>query len=48
VFLGVEWPEFRELGKESFRNNQIVIDPWRMLRSKDLECTYLGYGLAKQ
>ena len=48
VFLGVEWPEFQKLGKDSFRKDQIVIDPWRILRSKNLGCTYVGYGLGKQ
>jgi len=47
VFLGVEWPEFRELGKDSFQRDQVVIDPWRILRSKNLDCTYVGYGLGK-
>jgi len=48
LFLGVEWPEFQQLSKDSFRRDQVVIDPWRILRSKDLDCTYVGYGLGKQ
>jgi len=48
LFLGVEWPEFQQLGKDSFQRDQVVIDPWRILRSKGLDCTYVGYGLGKQ
>ncbi len=44
VFLGVEWPQIRSLQAESFRKDQIVIDPWRILKSIPLRCTYLPYG----
>jgi len=44
VFLGVEWPQIRSLRPESFRRDQVVIDPWRMLGSVHLECGYIPYG----
>ncbi len=45
VFLGVEWPQFRKLSADSFRKDQVVIDPWRMLRSVPLKCKYVSYGV---
>lgn len=45
VFIGVPWPEFFKLEARDFRGNQIVIDPWRVLRDKELPCKYIPYGL---
>lgn len=47
VFLGVEWPEFSKLGGSSFRKNQIVVDPWRLLRKDPPPGTYVPYGLGR-
>ena len=44
VFLGVEWPQISSLGPEEFRKDQIVIDPWRMMKSVQLGCRYIPYG----
>lgn len=45
VFVGVPWPEFFKLEAKDFRSDQIVIDPWRVLRDKELPCRYVPYGL---
>ena len=45
VFLAVPWSEFSELESKDFKEAQIVIDPWRVLRDKELPCKYLAYGL---
>lgn len=45
IFIGVDWPEFYNLKAQDFRSDQVVIDPWRILRNKALTCRYYGYGL---
>lgn len=45
VFIAVPWSEFSELEPEDFSEDQIVIDPWRVLRDKKLPCKYVAYGL---
>lgn len=45
VFLAVPWSEFSKLKAKDFRRDQIVIDPWRVLRDKELPCRYIAYGL---
>jgi UDPglucose 6-dehydrogenase len=47
VFLGVEWPEFTKLRGSSFRKEQVVVDPWRILRSDPPPGTYVPYGLGR-
>ena len=47
VLLGVEWPQFREIDPNSFRKEQIVIDPWRIMKSSPPNCTYLPFGMAR-
>ena len=47
VFIGVAWSEFSELEAKDFRKDQIVIDPWRVLRDKELPCKYVAYGLKR-
>lgn len=45
VFIAVPWSEFSGLEPEDFSDDQIVIDPWRVLRDKKLPCKYVAYGL---
>ena len=45
IFIGVDWPEFRLLEAKDFRNEMVVIDPWRILRHKRIPCRYYGYGI---
>lgn len=45
VFIAVDWPEFRNLPAGTFRPDQIVIDPWRILRDSPPVGRYIGYGL---
>ncbi|GBC70048.1 UDP-glucose 6-dehydrogenase YwqF [archaeon HR01] len=45
IFIGVDWPEFHNLKADDFRSDQVVIDPWRVLRDRALTCRYYGYGL---
>jgi len=45
VFIAVPWSEFSELEHKDFSEAQIVIDPWRVLRHKQLPCKYVAYGL---
>jgi UDPglucose 6-dehydrogenase len=44
VFFGVEWPEFGRLGAKDFRKDQVVIDPWRLLRENPPPGRYVPYG----
>jgi UDPglucose 6-dehydrogenase len=45
IFLGTDWSEFELLGADDFKPDQIVVDPWRILRTRPLKCRYCGYGL---
>ena len=45
VFIAVPWWEFSELEAKDFKRDQIIIDPWRVLRDKELPCRYFAYGL---
>lgn len=47
VLLGVEWPQFRQIDSNSFRKDQIVIDPWRIMKSSPPRCTYIPFGMAR-
>ena len=44
VFIGVEWSEFANLRGKDFRQDQIVIDPWRLLGSDPPAGRYVPYG----
>lgn len=44
VFIGVEWSEFRQLERHEFRSDQVVVDPWRVLRANPPSCRYYPYG----
>jgi UDPglucose 6-dehydrogenase len=46
VFIAVDWPEFRLLGEAHFRPDQIVVDPWRILKTNPPKCVYRPYGIA--
>ncbi len=48
ILLGVEWPQFRKLDSNSFRRDQIVVDPWRMLRARPPNCTYVPFGIGAE
>lgn len=48
VFLAVDWPEFRSFPSGTFRNDQIVVDPWRILRESPPTAHYIAYGLPYQ
>jgi UDPglucose 6-dehydrogenase len=48
VFIAVDWAAFRDLPPNSFRPDQIVIDPWRVLRNSPPVSRYMGYGLPAQ
>ncbi len=45
VFIAVPWSEFYGLEPKDFSESQIIIDPWRVLRDKQLPCKYVAYGL---
>lgn len=45
IFLAVPWEEFEQLKPEDFRKDQVVIDPWRILRHRELPCKYIAYGV---
>ena len=47
VLLGVEWPQFRQIDSNSFRKDQIIIDPWRIMKSSPPHCTYIPFGMAR-
>ena len=47
VLLAVEWPQFRQIDSNSFRKEQVVIDPWRIMRSSPPNCTYLPFGMER-
>ena len=45
IFIAVPWSEFAELEPHHFREDQIVIDPWRVLVDKKLPCKHYAYGI---
>jgi len=47
VFIAVPWSEFSELEPKDFTEAQIIIDPWRVLRDKELPGKYVAYGLER-
>lgn len=48
VFIAVPWKSFYELEPEDFSESQVIIDPWRVLRDKELPCNYVAYGLKQR
>jgi len=48
IFIAVPWKDFSYLRKKDFSKDQIVIDPWRMLINKGLECKYIPYGIGNE
>jgi len=45
IFIAVPWLEFARLEPHDFREDQIVIDPWRVLVDKKLPCKHYAYGI---
>lgn len=45
ILITVEWPQFAKINKEDLKTHQIVIDPWRLLRTKDLNIKYITFGV---
>jgi UDPglucose 6-dehydrogenase len=48
IVLAVDWAEFHHLPEGIFREEQIVIDPWRMLRNSPPSARYIPYGLSSK
>lgn len=48
IFVAVPWNEFKELEPKDFREEQVVIDPWRVLLNKKLPCKYVAYGVGEK
>jgi predicted transcriptional regulator len=47
VFIGVPWADFYQLETKDFLPEQIVVDPWRIMKNKKLNLKYVPYGLAR-
>lgn len=45
LFFAMDWPEFAAIDSKTFKDDQVVVDPWRMFRSRTLPCKYVPYGL---
>jgi UDPglucose 6-dehydrogenase len=48
VLLAVDWSEFRTFPPGTFRSDQVVVDPWRVLRGSPPTGHYIGYGLPQR
>jgi len=46
ILIAVEWPQFSNISDEHLRKEQIIIDPWRLLKNKNLQTRYIPFGLA--
>jgi UDPglucose 6-dehydrogenase len=47
ILIAVMWPEFRRIKDTDLKNNQIVVDPWRLFRERRLGCRYIPFGLSE-
>jgi UDPglucose 6-dehydrogenase len=45
ILIAVMWPEFSQIENHNLRKDQIIIDPWRLVRDKKLGCKYVPFGL---
>ena len=45
ILIAVEWPQFSRLTPRDFRPDQILIDPWRLFRGRQLPCSVRSFGL---
>lgn len=45
ILIAVEWPQFSSIGKDDLRRDQIIVDPWRLLKNRDLGAKYIPFGL---
>lgn len=48
VVLAVDWDEFHGLSGNTFRPDQVVVDPWRILRQFPPKVRYIAFGLPIQ
>lgn len=45
IFLAVEWPQVLELKIEEVGPEKIVVDPWRILKGREMKCKYIAFGV---
>jgi UDPglucose 6-dehydrogenase len=48
IFIAVDWSEFRKLPPGTFRPEQIIVDPWRILRDSPPTAQYFAFGIGSQ
>lgn len=48
LFVAVEWSEFRKLSSMNLREDQVVVDPWRLLRKEfSGRARYVAFGVGR-
>jgi len=47
IFLAVQWPEIVGLDVSNLESEKIIVDPWRLLKGKEMKCKYIAFGVGE-